>query len=327
MTWNRLNEIIKSGSNFLISSHVNPDGDSIGSQLAFKWYLCSIGKQAVIFNHDPVPRKLRFLENSNSITTVAPNEHFDVLVILDASNFDRLGFNGHPVKAPAVINIDHHEDNSAFGTVNVIDSRSSATGQIIYRFFSENGIDYPPSVAEALYTAILTDTGGFRFSNTNSAVLNACAVLAEKGARCLETYSKLYASETPAGMLLKSRIWSTLAFYCKNRICVMDMPMGLAAQIGADYGDSEGMADLTTNASTVEVGMLIKAGDSESHFSLRSTGRVDVGRVARGIPGGGGHNNAAGCTLFLKPAEARKQMLEIIETEIANIDRQNSLHR
>jgi len=327
MTWTRLNDVIGGNTSFLISSHVNPDGDCIGSQLAFAWYLESLHKETVIFNRDAVPRKLRFLDGSGRISNERPARAFDVLIVLDSSNPDRLGWSGYETAAPVIVNIDHHEDNAAFAALNIVDTHSAATGQILYRFFTDTGVAYPPPVAQALYTAIMTDTGGFRFSNTNGAVLRACADLADKGADCAEAYRRLYASDSPAGLLLKSRIWSTATFYFGGKICSMEMPMSLIDEIGADYGDSEGMADYTIAADGVEAGMLIKYNDKESHFSLRSAGAVDVGQIARTITGGGGHTNAAGCTIGRPIEQARALMLDILGKELANARTRHSVRR
>jgi phosphoesterase RecJ-like protein len=215
-----------------------------------------------------------------------------------------------------MVNIDHHRDNTNFGNVNIVSSTAAATGQIIYDYFSHLKIDFPASVAEALYAAILTDTGGFRFSNTTSAVLKICADLCDRGADPSAIYDKVYASFSPQGMMLQSRIWSTLAFHHNAAVCSMEMPYDLIEQVGATYGDSEGMADLTIIAEGVDVGILMKYGPAQTHFSLRSRGRIDVGKIAKSIEGGGGHSCAAGCTMSLPLAQAKPKMLAIVAKEL-----------
>jgi phosphoesterase RecJ-like protein len=316
MIWNKLSAIIEENQSFLISSHVSPDGDCIGSQLAMYWYLTSLGKDAAIYNIDAVPHKFCFLHNADAISSVRPQKGFDVLMVLDSSNPDRLGWKKCEDMAPVIVNIDHHEDNTRFADVNIIDSAVSATGQILYRFFIASGIEFPGHIAQSLYAAIITDTGGFRFSNTNGAVLRVCAELSDKGAMCDEVYKHVYASDSPGGMLLKARIWSTLAFHLDSRVCTMEMPIRLIKEIGAEYGDSEGMADCTITAEGVQVGMLIKYREGETHFSLRSTGSIDVGAIARSIAGGGGHMNAAGCTLYMPLDKAKKHMLNILGSKL-----------
>jgi bifunctional oligoribonuclease and PAP phosphatase NrnA len=316
MIWSELHSIFQNNSTFLISAHVSPDGDSIGCQLALQWYLTSIGKKVSVYNSDPMPVKFDFLKNASGIRHEKPTESFDVLVVLDSSNPDRIGWTGYREIARTVINLDHHRDNTRFGDFNLI-RPGAATGEIIYYYFTENTISYPDYVAEYLYTALLTDTGGFRFSNTNDAVLRICADLVVKGARCSEIYDRIYASHSPEGMLLLSRVWATLRYYLSNRVCAMDLPLKLIDDLGATYGDSEGMADLTIMVSGVDVGMLIKHTDTQSHFSLRSRDSVDVGEIAKRVPGGGGHSNAAGCTIEGPIASALPKMLDLIRQTLA----------
>lgn len=320
MTWNDLSSLIKRHTTFLISSHQSLDGDCVGSELAFFWYLTSLGKKVVVYNHDPVPSKFDFLHHADIIRTgkLSADEAagFDVFVVLDCSNLRRLGWDTAGYAGVPSINIDHHRDNTLFGTVNIVDTRASATGELLYRFFTEERIAFPPGVAEALYAAIMTDTGGFRFPNTTSRILHICADLAEKGADPSKVYEKVYASHSATALLLQSRVWSTLKFHLDGKVCCMEMPMALLAELGAPYSDSEGLADCTITAADVEVGILTKYTETETHFSLRSKGAVDVGRIAQKIPGGGGHSSAAGCTIKLSHAKALEQMLAIVKQEL-----------
>jgi bifunctional oligoribonuclease and PAP phosphatase NrnA len=312
MIWSELSSVIENNSSFLISSHMSLDGDSIGSELAFQWYLRSLSKKVVVFNHESVPPKFMFLHDAVLLTKEKNEERFDVLLVLDCSNPKRLGWNTATSRAPIIVNIDHHRDNVNFGHINLVRADASATGQIIYDYFSSLKLDFPASVAEALYTAIMTDTGGFRFSNTNSTILKICADLSARGASCSKIYNLVYSSFSPSGLMLQARIWSTLTFYRSATICSMEMPYNLIEEVGATYGDSEGMADLTIIAAGVEVGMLIKYSPTQTHFSLRSSGRIDVGKIAKSIEDGGGHSSAAGCTMSLPLSEAKPKMLEIL---------------
>ena len=316
-TWTDLDSVFKSNSSFLISSHVGIDGDCIGSQLAMYWYLrTSLGKRVILFNHDTLPTKFKFLEDSQLLTTERPEGQFDVGVILDCSNPSRLGWNGLREACKYIVNLDHHRDNVLFGDTNIVTKGGAATGQIIYDFFTDRTISYPAHVAEALYTAIMTDTGAFRFSNTNGTILRMCADLNDRGADCSKIYEKVYASFSQYGLQLQSRIWSTLTFYEGGSICSMEMPYSLIDECGATYGDSEGMSDLTIVGSNVQVGMLIKYNETETHFSLRSKGQIDVGKIAQSIQGGGGHSCAAGCTMPIPYAQAKALMLDIIKKKL-----------
>lgn len=320
MIWNNLLDAIENNRSFLISSHLSLDGDCIGSSLAFLWYLEHRGKSGVIAYTDPVPEKFKFLAGSQRIRRIDGSDNVparsDALVVLDCSNRSRMGWDSSAFDGGAVVNIDHHRDNKKFGTVNVVDTHASATAEILYRFFTGLGVDFPPDIAEALYAAILTDTGGFRFPNTTGSVLRICADLADRGADPAKVYDKIFASHSRAALLLQARIWSTTTFHCGGRVCCMEMPHALLDELGAVPSDSEGMADCTILGADVDVGMLMKYSDRETHFSLRSRGSVDVGRIAQGIPGGGGHSSAAGCTIEKPRAEALAAMLAIIAQEL-----------
>jgi phosphoesterase RecJ-like protein len=316
MDWTELNNAIDANETFLLSSHQSLDGDCVGSQLAFLWYLKSKGKKVVSYCVDPIPQKLAFLENSELITQIKPTEKFDVLMILDCSNIKRLGWEGQEEIANTIINIDHHRDNTDFGALNFVDPTAAATGMVIFSFFMNNKINIPPHVAESLYTAVMTDTGGFRFSNTSARVLRVCAELAEMGVDCASVYEKTYSSHTREGLTLHSRIWSTLKYHLNGKVCSMDMPMSILDEIGAKYSDSEGIADITITANGVEVGIMTKHSPKETHFSLRSKGRIDVGKLAKSIAGGGGHSCAAGCTVEMPYKEAMEMMLGILEGEL-----------
>lgn len=316
MTWKSLQEAIAKNNSFIISSHVNQDGDCIGSQLSLYWYLESLGKKVYIYNVDKVPNKFKFLENSDKIMNVPPEEHYDVLFVLDSSNPTRTGWDSWKEAADNLIIIDHHRDNSKEGYVNIVDYSAAATSEILYNFFIETDIDFPSYVADTLYVGILTDTGGFQFSNTSSSILRACADLIDRGANYAKNYKQSYASYSRPGLMLRSKIWSTLEYHFNNKVAVMEMDTALVEEMGADYGDIEGMSDQALTASGVEVGLFIKYHEDGTHFSLRSSGSVDVGNVAKNIPGGGGHAFAAGCTVMAPYKEAKEKILSLVEKEL-----------
>ena len=316
MIWSELDSLFTKNSSFLISSHISLDGDCVGSQLAMYWYLTLLGKKVTVFNHDPLPHKFGFLRNAEALSMQKPKGRFDVLVVLDCSNPSRLGWDGHRDLCSHIVNIDHHRDNVLFGDINIVRKDGAATGQIIYDYFTSKNIAFPDHVAESLYTAVVTDTGGFRFSNTNGEILRMCADLSDRGADCAKIYEKVYASIPQKGLLLQAKIWSTLAFHLNGAVCSMEMPYRLIDELGATYGDSEGMADLTILADGVEVGVFLKYNERQTHISLRSKGSVDVGRIAQSIQGGGGHSSAAGCTLNLPHEEAKAAILAVIAKEL-----------
>lgn len=314
MTWNDLQKLIDANQTFLVTSHVNPDGDAVGSQLAFYWYLTSLGKEVTLYNADPLPSKFYFFEGSQNFTSETPAEKYDVLCILDASNPTRVGWEGVMESAAAVVDIDHHRDNSNFGDVNIVDPAAAATCQIIYQLFTDNGVDYPAHVAQSLFNGILSDTGGFAFSNTDEELLRIGADLISRGADNVLAFKKLFASYSIQGLQLRAKIWSTLAFYAEQKIGAMHMDLRLIDELGADKGDMEGIANMAMSAEGVEVGVFMKYSEEEVRFSLRSIGNVDVGALAQTYEGGGGHRNAAGCSSFGKsPMDALEELVAKIE--------------
>ncbi len=309
MIWNDLTKLINENQTFCISSHVSHDADNVGSQLAFYWYLSSLGKDVAIYNLDELPKKFHFFKNSDKIKNVEPQGKLDVIAVLDSSNMGRTNWDGIESKANKFIDIDHHRDNSRFGTVNAVDTTAAATCQIVYRFFVENDIDFPDYVAEALYGGILADTGGFQFNNTSSDVLRAAADLVDRGANLTRAYKELFATYSIGGLKLRSAIWSTLEFFGDHKIGVVSMERNMIDTFGADRGDTEGMSDLTLTAEGVEVGLFAKYNDEEVRFSLRSAGRVDVGNIAASVAGGGGHSCAAGCSIVGASFEEARDLI------------------
>lgn len=313
MTYSSLWDCIDKNQTFCISAHQSPDADSVGSQLAMFWYLTSLGKDVTIYDSDPLPAKFSFLTNADKISSVEPTEKFDVLIVLDSSNLSRIGWDNATDFAKAIIDIDHHRDNSRFGDISIVDDTAAATCQILYELFRDKGIELPVFVADALYAGILADTGGFQFENTTSTVLRDAAELMDLGASNYSIYKSLFSSLSIQGMQIRAEIWASLEYHLDGRVGVMYLDESRLAEIGADKGDTEGMSDVATTGRGVEVGMLIKKSTQGVHFSLRSSGRVDVGTLAAVLPGGGGHSCAAGCsTMEMSVTEARDFMLSKI---------------
>lgn len=314
MTYNSLFDCIHKNQSFCISAHRSPDADSVGSQLAMFWYLTSLGKEVTIYDSDPLPSKFAFLQNAEKVTADVPTQKFDVLIVLDSSNLSRIGWDNASEAAHTIIDIDHHRDNSRFGDISIVDDTAAATCQILYEIFRDSGIEIPSFVADALYAGILADTGGFQFENTTSTVLRDAAELIDLGASNYKIYKELFSSLSVQGMQIRAEIWSSLEYHADGKVGVMFLDESRLKVIGADKGDTEGMSDIAATGRGVEVGMLIKKSPQGVHFSLRSSGRVDVGSLATLFPGGGGHSCAAGCTTTdMGIEEARDFMLSKVK--------------
>jgi len=304
MVWNDLIKIVTENGSFLISSHENPDGDSIGSQLAFWKYLKNIGKDVQIYNKDKVPQKFLFIPNSEAVITAAPQRKFDVLAIFDSSNPQRTAIeNIETCFANRIINIDHHRDNTNFGSVNCVDDKSAATCKILYDFFTQNGVDYDVQIANYLFCGILTDTNGFRFNNDDGSLYPVVHDLIKHGADNAFLFKKMFASYSPAALKLRAKVWESLKSYCDGKINVICIPKKLYEEYGADNSATEGMSNAVLDGEGIEVGMFVRFDDRETHFSIRSSGSIDVGKIAATADTGGGHKFAAGCTIKNMPHE------------------------
>ena len=318
MIWTELNKIIAENHSFLISSHENQDGDSVGAQLALYKYLKTLKKDVSIFNKDKVPQKFHFFEDCGAISDVLPKRKFDVLALLDCSNPQRCGIENIETEfADKIINIDHHRDNPMFGDVNCVDINSAATCRILYDFFTENKISYGGEIADYLLGGIMTDTGGFQFNNDSGELYLVANDLINHGADNKMLFKKLFASNTIAALKIRAKVWETLTFYANNRISVISMPKSLISDFGADNSATEGMSNAVLGGEGIEVGIFVRYDDNETHFSLRSSGRIDVGEIAATCDVGGGHKFAAGATTKnIQWEQALEDLIEKIEEKL-----------
>ncbi|UCB53329.1 MAG: bifunctional oligoribonuclease/PAP phosphatase NrnA [Candidatus Zixiibacteriota bacterium] len=304
-TVGKIVNLIERSSTVLITSHQDPDGDSIGSQLALGELLESRGKTCRIVNQGPLPSKYMFLDTQNKIADV---DHlklqkdvfaaFDSVFVLDCTSLSRLGQLERlfPSKA-TLVNIDHHPDNERFGTINYLDVGASATGEMIFCLLEACEFSVSPAVATQLYAAILSDTGRFKFPNTSPRCLKVCAELVASGANPKRVTNQIYFNHSPAFLKLLGTILSSPQIVDRGRICALTLKQSLLTELKIDPREVEGLVDYSLFVRGVEIGLLFtEKGDGKTKVNLRSQNEYDVSRIARGF-GGGGHRNAAGCTL------------------------------
>lgn len=284
---------------FNIVSHIQPDGDSIGSLLALGEALGSWGKSVRLFTSADVPRKYAFLKGSENIS--ADTSKWDeraAAVVLDCSDLERAGLFKEKISgSPVVINIDHHVTNRSFGTVNVVDPAAAATGEIIFQLLGEMKLKPTFSMAEALYVAISTDTGSFKFENTSAATHRTVAALLECHDLNPGSLSQRIFDERPLAyyMVLK-KVLGTLELYGGERVAVITAGREMLDQCGALLDDLDGMINYTRNIEGVEIGIMFFIDrDSQIKIGFRSK-KVDVSILAEKFDGGG-HPRAAGCRM------------------------------
>jgi bifunctional oligoribonuclease and PAP phosphatase NrnA len=305
---------IRQGNRFLLTSHINPDGDAIGSELGLARLLRGVGKGAVIWNRDPTPTVYRPLPGSERIHVgeeppAGFPEMFDAIIVLECPSLDRTGIEAHLGERP-VINIDHHLGNQCYGAVNWVDSAAPAVGEMVYRLAQGLKLSLEPEVASSLYLTLVTDTGGFRFSNATPAAFEAAAALVRDGAQPEQVAQWLYESQPLGVVRLLGEMLQSLQIHADGRIASGRLTREMFAKAGASPGDSEGLIDSIRSIAGVDAVALIRELEEGGHkVSLRSRGEVDVEKIAR-HHGGGGHRNAAGFTMEGAGEDVRRQVAE-----------------
>lgn len=292
---------MREGDRFLVVSHVQPDGDAISSTLVVGWLLRHFGKQAVMINEGSVPVRLDFMESATSITNYSqqpPTEIYDRVIAVDCADSRRIGLvSGIFSEGVALLNIDHHPTNDGFGAVNVIRTDAAATVEILYDLMEHAGIIPDKEAATAIYTGLLTDTGGFRYSNTTPRVMNVASRMLAEGVSGHWIANHLLERMTKPQFLLLQRGLNALSFSDDNRIAWLYISVADMAETGAIGDDLEGLVNYALNVEGVEVGILFKETENgQVKVSMRSSGKADVSAIAQ-LFGGGGHVRAAGCRI------------------------------
>ncbi|HET6420347.1 MAG TPA: bifunctional oligoribonuclease/PAP phosphatase NrnA [Geobacteraceae bacterium] len=305
---------IELNNTFLVTAHENPDGDAIGSSLAMANYLASLGKDVTIYSCDPVPDNYMFLPLAGNVLYEIPNRHFDICFILDAGDMGRAGKNLSKCgRIGKIINIDHHPDNKNFGDINVVDPGASATGALIYRVLSAAGhvIDY--NTALCIYTAIVTDTGSFRYSNADQEAFHISGQMIAKGINPWFVTENLYESQPRQRLDLLSLALSTLQVADRGDIASITVTLDMFSKTGATPDLTDGFINYPRSIKGVEVAIFFREIEKNTFkVGFRSKGKVDVSSLAA-VFGGGGHHNAAGCKISGPIEEAKNNIISYLE--------------
>lgn len=304
-------------------SHVSPDGDCIGSMLALGFALEKMGKKVYYYNHDPIPDNLRFLPGVEKISNSLPTECPQTLIFIDCAEANRAGGDVEElVRSKTVINIDHHISNDLFGELNWVDSGAAATGEMIYYMIKKMGVPINEDIAVNLYTAIVTDTGRFSFSNTTAQSFRTAAELVEVGIDLAFINNILFEQKTLSQIKLLYKALANLQLLRDGKIAVIVLSRKDFEESGAEENLSEGLVNYARNIESVEAAVLLKElSSSEVKVSFRSNFWLDVNKIAQKF-GGGGHIRASGCTLNLPLKEAKEKIVASLE-EALNIERDN----
>ncbi|HSD94316.1 MAG TPA: bifunctional oligoribonuclease/PAP phosphatase NrnA [Syntrophales bacterium] len=292
-------EIIQKGRTFLVTSHVRLDGDAVGSELALYEALKSLGKEAVVYNQDRTPQMYAFLPDAGVIVNrLGPLDGFDAVFVLDCSEIERMGEEAPRIAGiERIVNIDHHISNDRYGHLTLTDPEASSTGEMIFRLIDGMGIELTRDMAVNLYTAILTDTGAFRYSNTGPKTFAVAGRLLEKGADPAWIAQMVYETFPAVKIRLLSRALSTLEFDWQGRIAAVTVSKKMLEDAGAQWEHTEGFVEYPRSIEGVQVAAFFsEISEGLYKVSLRSKGRFSVEEVARKF-GGGGHINAAACRM------------------------------
>ena len=281
----------------LISVHKNPDGDALGSQIGLMLALEKVGKEVFAHNLDPVPETYRFLPGTDRITTgPSVKGTYDAFLVLDADP-PRTGLFNGSWPARTLINIDHHVTNPREWPLTWLDPDATATGEMIYRLMTGLNIPLDKDIAICLYTAIFTDTGSFRYSNTTAESMRIAATLIEAGADPWVVTENVYESYAFKRINLLGKVLSGIERSQDGRIAWVLVTDDLYRQTGTSAEDTDNFVNFVRSIKGVEVAILFRqTGQAQYKISLRAKGRVDLSGLATSL-GGGGHKNAAGGVL------------------------------
>jgi len=308
--------VIESCERFLITAHVRLDGDALGSELALQSLLKGLGKDAVVYNEDPTPENYLFLAGAEGIVhNLASLDPFQAAFILDCSELERVGREAARIgRVGKIVNIDHHVSNDGFATVSLIDPAASSTGELVWRLIDALGVTPTPEMATHLYTAILTDTGSFHYSNTTPEALMTAGRIVACGADPQWITQQIYETSPPEKLRLMAWALSRLSLEEEGKVaCIFVLEEDFAAT-GAQVHHTEGFVDLGRQIRGVSVSILFtELQPGKFKISLRSKGNIDVERVARSL-GGGGHRNAAACRLDGSEEEVKRRVLAALHS-------------
>ena len=313
MSIRRVKAAIKKFNKFLIASHINPEADAVGSQVAMAFLLRKLGKVAVMLDDSPVPGLLQFIKGTEEISKEMPHDfNYQAVIILDSPDLTRIGRVNEYIKKDAVIiNIDHHISNRNFGKFNWVEPEFSSAGEMVYDLFKAFKVKIDLDDAIALYAAIMTDTGSFRYSNTSSKAHRIAAELIDIGIQPYEMHTKIYETSSIQDTNLLGESLQTMKLTEDGKIAWLWVTKEMLKKTKASLEGTEGIINFARSIDGVEIAILFRETGTEGRVkvSFRSKGKVDVNKLAATF-NGGGHPTASGCTVFGKIEEVEKKVLE-----------------
>ena len=325
MNWDSLNKIISSSNNILLSTHVNPDGDGIGSELGMYYYLKEIGKKCTIINISKTPKYLDFIDPEDLIEVWDDNIHLEIIkeidlaIVFDIGDYRRLECISDNIKKYHIysVSIDHHPYEGDFFDLPLVDMNYPATGHMVWDFLQYNNYKDLDSIqATALYAALITDTGSFRYNSTNSACHIMASHLLDCGVKPYDVYESIYERRSKEQISLLSKSINNLNFHYNGLVCGVIITKKMQKESGANSSHVEGFTDFFRSINKVQIAYCVIEQENNIRINFRSRGKYIINDIAKKF-GGGGHKLAAGATILGKTSlEVEKNILEHLKRKI-----------
>jgi phosphoesterase RecJ-like protein len=302
---------------FVLTSHVRPDGDAIGSQLAMAAALRHLGKDVRIINRDPAPPPLRVFPGVGDIQIAdRTDDPGDCVIVMESGDLSRTGVAG--LERGFIINIDHHIGNTMFGAVNWFDVSAAACGEMVFDLVGDLGVPLTRDVAVHIYVAILTDTGSFHYSNITPRTFEISRLCVEAGVDPAAVARSVYDSNTLGRLRLFAAVLDRMQLDPGGRLAILSIDQRLASECGGTYEDTDGVINEPLTVKEIQAVVFFKEiGPRDWRISMRSKGAVDINAVAKEY-GGGGHKNASGCSATGDLAELTRIFQQKILAQIAS---------
>jgi phosphoesterase RecJ-like protein len=310
-------QLVARSQTVLVASHESPDGDAIGSTLALVNALREMGKDVVAYNRDRAPLEYTFLPGCDALVNeLDPSRTFDAGFVLDAGDLDRAG-GWIKERCRTLVNIDHHPYSKDFGDIYYVDTQACATGVLIYRLLQAAGHAVSTDVATCIYTAILSDTGSFRYSNANPEAFQVAGELVAVGVDPWSIASGLYESQDEVRLRLLALALPTLRVSTCGLYASIAVTLDMYTATGAIENDTDRFVNYPRSIRGVEVAIFFRQLSEECFkVGFRSKGNIDVGALARAM-GGGGHHNAAGATVEGSLATVQEWVYDRVAQQLA----------
>jgi phosphoesterase RecJ-like protein len=312
--------VLLASQRVLVTCHLNPDGDAVASMLGLAGALRALGKEVTAYNPDPIPDNFLFLPGASEVVRAPGPGPFDATVVLDCSELERVGPLPPPETRGRLVSLDHHLTSEPLGEAFHVKPQASSIGEMIHGLLPHLGLAADPAVATCIYTSILTDTGSFHYSNTTPEALGVAAEMVARGVQPWEVARAVYESQPRSRLELLARVLQTLEVSPSGQYGSIRVSLQMFQETGTTKDMLDGFINYPRSIDGVEVAIQYREeGPRLTKVSFRSRGRVNVAAISEQF-GGGGHFNAAGCTLEADLDEARALVQRVVERALSELE-------